>query len=156
MENTLKKLSPIVGGPGSFAKCKTSGVNSAGSSVTFSTKLVRLSLTQLPQATILLTANVAFLAIPSVDSSTNGIAPGSSTGKYVRTPAQVTSFMSAIFSLGCLLVGQLLLRYHTIRPHDSAEEVVSPRRSEFWTLVDRFPRTSIYAAIMTPIVVWKS
>jgi len=61
---------------------------------------------------VLLTANVAFLAIPSVD--------GGAT--YVRSPAQVTSFMSVVFSLGCIVTGQFLLRYHTIRPQDSAEE----------------------------------
>jgi hypothetical protein len=113
------------------------------------------------QGTVLLTANVAFLAIPSVDSSTNGLAPGTGTGSYIRTPAQVTSFMSVIFSLGCLAIVQLLLRHHMVRPQDSAEEVVSPfpssyaTRSRFRTLVDPFPRTSTYAAITIPIAVWK-
>jgi len=84
--------------------------------------------------TVLLTANVAFLAIPSVDtppsatssattdplgSLGNSISPGGGT----RTPAQVTSYMSIIFSLGTLAIGQLLLRHHMARPQDSAEEV---------------------------------
>ena len=116
----------VIGGPNSSTKCKMSGVNSAGSYATLTLKPARLSLTQVLQGTVLLTANVAFLAIPSVDSTGDvpvvhvGIANGN------RTPAQVTSFLSVIFSLGCLAIGQLLLRHHMVRPQDSAEEVVSP------------------------------
>lgn len=69
-------------------------------------------------STVFLTMNVAFLAIPSVD-----ILPDDGAKTYIRTPIQVTSYMSIVFSLGCLVIGQLLLRHHTIRPHDSAEEV---------------------------------
>jgi len=69
--------------------------------------------------TVLLTANVAFLAIPSVDNSV----PGTGSGVFHRNPAQVTSFMSIVFSMGCMVIGQLLLRHHLIRPHDSAERV---------------------------------
>jgi len=72
-------------------------------------------------ATVLLTANVAFLAIPSVDNTPSGI-PGAPAGTYIRTPVQVTSYVSIIFSLGCLVIGQLLLRHHTTQPRDSAEE----------------------------------
>ena len=80
-----------------------------------------------PQGTVLLTANVAFLAIPSVDNVTNNFSNGIGAAGYPRTPAQVTSFISVVFSLGALAIGQLLLRHHMIRPQDSAEEVVSPR-----------------------------
>jgi len=34
--------------------------------------------------------------------------------------------MSIVFSIGCIVIGQFLLRYHSIRPQDSAEETVSP------------------------------
>ena len=34
--------------------------------------------------------------------------------------------MSVVFSIGCIVIGQFLLRYHSIRPQDSAEETVSP------------------------------
>jgi hypothetical protein len=76
-------------------------------------------------ATILLTANVAFLAIPSVDNAipTTGSAASVSARVYLRNPAQVTSFMSFLFSMGCMLTGQLLLRHHTSRPYDSAEQI---------------------------------
>lgn len=108
---------------------------------------------------MLLTANVAFLAIPSVDTSTPAgpvVNVGISRGN--RTPAQVTSFMSVVFSLGCLAIVQLLLRHHMARPQDSAEEVVSPISCVgpgLRTLVNDFKRISIYATIMTQIGVWK-
>ena len=64
---------------------------------------------------MLLNANVAFLAIPSVDP-----------GDHIRTPAQLASFMSIVTSIGSVVVGLLLLRQHRTKPHDAAEEVVSP------------------------------
>ena len=63
---------------------------------------------------MLLNANVAFLAIPSVD-------PGS----HLRTPAQLASFISIVTSIGSVVVGLLLLRQHRTKPHEAAEEVVS-------------------------------
>ena len=63
---------------------------------------------------MLLNANVAFLAIPSVDS-----------GDHTRTPTQVASYLSIITSTGSVVVSLLLLRQHRTKPHDSAEEVVS-------------------------------
>ena len=33
--------------------------------------------------------------------------------------------MSIIFSVGCIVIGQLLLRHHTVWPRNSAEDVVS-------------------------------
>ena len=66
------------------------------------------------QSTVLLTANVAFLAIPSVDNPLGTL----------RNPAQVTSFVSMVFSMGCMVSGQLLVRHHMLRPHDSADQVV--------------------------------
>jgi len=30
--------------------------------------------------------------------------------------------MSVVFSIGCIVIGQFLLRYHSVRPQDSAEE----------------------------------
>jgi len=76
--------------------------------------------------TILLTANVAFLAIPSVDTSlSSGSNPisGIGAGKYPRNPVQVCSYVSIAFSMGCMVTGQLLLRHHMTRPRDSAAEV---------------------------------
>lgn len=39
--------------------------------------------------------------------------------------------MSIVFSIGCIVIGQFLLRYHSIRPQDSAEETVSPLPARF-------------------------
>jgi len=63
---------------------------------------------------VLLNANVAFLAIPSVDS-----------GNHIRTPAQLSSYLSVITSIGSVVIGLLLLRQHRTKPQDAAEEVVS-------------------------------
>lgn len=49
---------------------------------------------------MLLTANVAFLALPSVD-----------LGKDSKTSAQVASYASIITSIGSILTGLLLIRY---------------------------------------------
>ena len=63
---------------------------------------------------MLLNANVAFLAIPSVDP-----------GGHTRTPAQLASYLSTIASIGSVVTGLLLLRQYRTKPRDSAEEVVS-------------------------------
>ena len=63
---------------------------------------------------MLLNANVAFLAIPSVDS-----------GNHTRTPAQLASYFSVITSVGSVAAGLLLLRYHRNRPLGAIEEIVS-------------------------------
>jgi len=68
---------------------------------------------------VLLNANVAFLAIPSVDP-----------GDRDRSPAQLASYLSIVASVGSVVTGLLLLRHHMVKPHDAAEEVVSrPIRS---------------------------
>ena len=64
---------------------------------------------------MLLNANVAFLAIPSVDP-----------GNHIRTPAQLASFISIVTSIRSVVVGLLLLRQHRTEPHEAVEEVVSP------------------------------
>ena len=63
---------------------------------------------------MLLIANVAFLAIPSVDS-----------GDRSRSPGQLISYLSVITSIGSIVMGLLLLRHHRTKPQDAAEEVVS-------------------------------
>ena len=63
---------------------------------------------------MLLNANVAFLAIQSVDH-----------GGRTRTPAQLASYLSIITSIGSVVIGLLLLRHHRTKPHDSSDEVVS-------------------------------
>jgi len=63
---------------------------------------------------VLLNANVAFLAIPSVDP-----------GDRNRSPTQLASYLSIVASVGSVVTGLLLLRQHRTKPQDSAEEVVS-------------------------------
>ncbi|KAI0760212.1 hypothetical protein C8Q74DRAFT_1208734 [Fomes fomentarius] len=60
-------------------------------------------------ATVLLNANVAFLAIPIVTD-----------GKV--TLAQISSYLSTLASIGCILIGLLLIRQHRVKPKDTAEE----------------------------------
>jgi len=50
-------------------------------------------------STVLLNANVAFLAIPSVDNGSNH-----------RTPSQIASYMSVVASIGSIITGLLLIR----------------------------------------------
>ncbi|OBZ72779.1 hypothetical protein A0H81_07310 [Grifola frondosa] len=64
-------------------------------------------------ATVLLNANVAFLAIPSVD-----------TGADHRTPEQISSYLSILTSIGSILSGLLLIRYHRVKPRDKAANAV--------------------------------
>ena len=66
------------------------------------------------QGTVLLTANVAFLAIPSVDQ-------GSST----RTPTQLASYFSVVTSIGSIVIGLMLVQKHGGQPHESAAMAVS-------------------------------
>lgn len=64
---------------------------------------------------MLLNANVAFLALPSVDS-----------GEGNRSPAQVVSSISIMSSIGSILIGLLLVRQYRVRPRDTVEEAVRP------------------------------
>ena len=73
------------------------------------------------QATILLAVNVAFLAIPSIDTS----ATDSTPGHFIRNPAQITSYISIIFSINCMIISLLLFRYHVVRPSGYTEAVSS-------------------------------
>ncbi|CAL1699558.1 unnamed protein product [Somion occarium] len=70
--------------------------------------------------TVLLNANVAFLAIPSVDE-----------GNGIRTPSQIASYISIVASIGSIIIGLLLVRQYRVRPRDTVEEaaVFLARRS---------------------------
>ncbi|KAK0461057.1 uncharacterized protein EV420DRAFT_175984 [Desarmillaria tabescens] len=65
-------------------------------------------------ATILLNANVAFLAIPSVDESMQ---------RYRGSVTQVLSSLSVISSLSSILVGLLMGRYHRTKIHFTIEDI---------------------------------
>ncbi|KAI0676470.1 hypothetical protein C8Q78DRAFT_1065287 [Trametes maxima] len=62
-------------------------------------------------ATVLLNANVAFLAIPSVDDGTTEL-----------TAAQISSYLSIVTSVGSILLGLLLVRQHRVKSKDTADE----------------------------------
>ena len=63
---------------------------------------------------MLLTANVAFLAIPSVDQ-----------GNSTRTPTQLASYFSIVASIGSTVIGMMLIQKHGGQPGESADTVVS-------------------------------
>ena len=65
------------------------------------------------QGIVILNANVAFLALPSVDS-----------GNGIRTAPQVVSDISIVASIGSILIGLLLVRQYRVRPRDTVEEAV--------------------------------
>ncbi|TFK67230.1 hypothetical protein BDN72DRAFT_822647 [Pluteus cervinus] len=65
-------------------------------------------------ATVLLNANVAFLAIQSVDTHAD---------LSFRSPAQITSYLSIITSIGSIVLGLLLTRTMT---HSSARKIDHP------------------------------
>ncbi|KAH6917962.1 hypothetical protein BKA70DRAFT_1554131 [Coprinopsis sp. MPI-PUGE-AT-0042] len=64
-------------------------------------------------ATVLLNANVAFIAIQSIDTQ---------EGSY-RSPVQVASYLSIVASIGCIVIGLLLVRQNRTRAHGTANDV---------------------------------
>lgn len=63
---------------------------------------------------MLLNANVAFLAIPSVDNGTDQL-----------SAAQISSNISIVTSVGSILLGLLLIRQHRVKSKDTPIEAVS-------------------------------
>ncbi|KAJ3788474.1 hypothetical protein GGU10DRAFT_306920 [Lentinula aff. detonsa] len=63
--------------------------------------------------TVLLNANVAFLAIQSIDDSSDS--PG-------RSPEQIASFLSIVASFGSIILGLVLARKHRAKAKDTAED----------------------------------
>ncbi|KAF5359236.1 hypothetical protein D9756_003356 [Leucocoprinus leucothites] len=57
-------------------------------------------------ATVILATNVAFLAIPSIDNGDHS---------DLRSAAQICSYLSIVFSVCSILLGQLFSRYHRIK-----------------------------------------
>ncbi|KAJ7079815.1 hypothetical protein B0H15DRAFT_496928 [Mycena belliarum] len=75
-------------------------------------------------ATVLLNANVAFLAINSVDMLTDG-------GHH--STVQIASYLSTFASIGSIILGQLLVRQNRTKFHESARDIsasVSRRSSK--------------------------
>ncbi|EIN08404.1 hypothetical protein PUNSTDRAFT_144011 [Punctularia strigosozonata HHB-11173 SS5] len=91
-------------------------------------------------ATVLLSVNVAFLAIPSVDQTNqvpNFFSVGNSstfenlqdfdfnTATPQRSFAQIASYISTAASIGTIMIGLLLNRHHRLSHHMSAGEVAN-------------------------------
>ncbi|KAF9064960.1 hypothetical protein BDP27DRAFT_1269800 [Rhodocollybia butyracea] len=72
--------------------------------------------------TVLVNANVGFLAIQSIDNASN--LPG-------RSPAQIASFLSVIASAGSIVLGLIHVRKHRGNPRDTAAAVA--RYINSWT-----------------------
>ncbi|KAF5371591.1 hypothetical protein D9758_003516 [Tetrapyrgos nigripes] len=66
--------------------------------------------------TVLLNANVAFLAIQSVDESTS---------LPQRSPAQIGSYLSVVATLGSIILGLFLARKHRVKPKESAADAAN-------------------------------
>ncbi|TFK26157.1 hypothetical protein FA15DRAFT_667838 [Coprinopsis marcescibilis] len=64
-------------------------------------------------ATVLLNANVAFLAIQSIDIDQEGY----------RSPVQMASYLSTVSSIGSVIIGLLLIRQNRTRAHGTATDV---------------------------------
>ena len=67
------------------------------------------------QATVMLNANVAFLAIQSVDVDADPY----------RSPAQISSYLSVIANIGSIILGLLLMRQNRTKSKETADEAVS-------------------------------
>ncbi|KXN91717.1 hypothetical protein AN958_12569, partial [Leucoagaricus sp. SymC.cos] len=67
-------------------------------------------------ATVLLAANMAFLAIPSLDNGDN---------PELRSPAQICSYISIVTSVCSIVLGQLFSRYHRIKGWERFDERIT-------------------------------
>ncbi len=79
------------------------------------------------QSTVLLNVNVAFLAIQSVDDS---------SAKEGRSPAQISSYISVIASIGSIILGLLLIRKNRWMAKNSPAEAVSCQNRHFSNSAD--------------------
>jgi hypothetical protein len=67
----------------------------------------------------MLNANVAFLAIQSVDVNANA-----NTSQY-RSYAQISSYLSVVANIGSIILGLLLMRQNRTKSRETADEAVS-------------------------------
>lgn len=76
---------------------------------------IPLTCSNVSQNTVLLNANVAFLAIQSIDNF---------SGHPGRSPAQIASFLSIVASFGSIILGLVLARKHRAKARDTAADAV--------------------------------
>ncbi len=74
----------------------------------------------------MLNINVTFLGIQSVD-----------TDSPSRRPEQIASYLSAIASIGSLIIGLLLIKLNRIRLQDTAPDAVSTLFYQSSTEIER-------------------
>ncbi|KAI0733241.1 hypothetical protein BC629DRAFT_1446705 [Irpex lacteus] len=92
-------------------------------------------------ATVLLNANVALLATPT-------ITPQSTSSSNV---GEVASFLSIITSTGCIVVGLLLVRQHQIGPQRAAAEVLQ----QFLNRAGSAQRLAILYSVPYALLIWR-
>lgn len=68
----------------------------------------------------MLNANVAFLAIQSIDN----------IGTHVRSPTQIASYVSMIASIGSIVLGLLLSRQNRTKFRETVDEFVRPQPAD--------------------------
>ncbi|EMD36408.1 hypothetical protein CERSUDRAFT_115416 [Gelatoporia subvermispora B] len=82
-------------------------------------------------ATVLLNANVAFLAVPGVINSGSSSPSDNSTqtptgsSSSPQSPAQIASYLSIIMSIGSILLGLLLVRQNRTKRREDVEVAVA-------------------------------
>ncbi|KAK0454732.1 hypothetical protein EV421DRAFT_2029727 [Armillaria borealis] len=96
-------------------------------------------------ATILLNANVAFLAIPSVDESLQA-SHGSVT--------QVLCALSIIGSLSSILIGLLLGRYHQGKKNITCNDIVNYVKTHYSDSMGGFERLAIIYSVPYALLMW--
>ncbi|EIW78521.1 hypothetical protein CONPUDRAFT_91912 [Coniophora puteana RWD-64-598 SS2] len=74
-------------------------------------------------ATVLLNANVGFLAIQSVDNGSNPQAVANDAADPTRSWTQIASYWSLAFSIGSMILGTFLVRFHQGPEHKDAHAV---------------------------------
>ncbi|KAI0322554.1 hypothetical protein OF83DRAFT_1092780 [Amylostereum chailletii] len=81
--------------------------------------------------TVLLTVNIAFLAVPlAIVFPNNDITPGpqnltQSYERPLRSPSGIASIVSAILSIACMILGLLLVRYNRNKSREDAGDATT-------------------------------
>ena len=83
----------------------------------------------IPQSTVMLSANVGFLAIPGVVISTlNDNISSASQVVIFTSPAQIASYMSMEASVGSIVIGLLLTRHNRSKQKEDPAGAVSEQQ----------------------------
>ena len=81
------------------------------------------------QSTVMLSANVGFLAVPGVVISTlNDNITSASEAIIFTSPAQIASYMSMVASIGSIVIGLLLTRHNRSKRNEGPAGAVSEQQ----------------------------